>query len=138
MRNLSIVGKIIVFKTLAMSKIVHLALVKVIPDPIILELDKIKKHFIWKNGNPKIKQEFLWKDYENGGLKKVDITFKIRSLQCFWVKRFFDSRIRDWKLISVHTITQKLGKHFLFRSNLYIDRKKIRQFPKYYQEIISK
>ena len=33
------------------------SLVKVIPSSVILELDKIKKHFIWKNGNPKIKQE---------------------------------------------------------------------------------
>ena len=57
MGNLYIAGKITVFKTLAISKIVHLALVKVIPSSVILELDKIKKHFILKNGNPKIKQE---------------------------------------------------------------------------------
>ena len=57
MQNLSIVGKITLFKTLAISKKIHLALVKGIPNSVILELDKIKKHFIWKNGNPKIKQE---------------------------------------------------------------------------------
>ena len=45
MRNLSIAGKITVFKTLAISKIVHLALVKVIPNSVILELDEIKKAF---------------------------------------------------------------------------------------------
>ena len=55
MGNLFIAGKITVFKTVAISKIVHLALVKVIPISNILDLDKIKKHFIWKNGNPKIK-----------------------------------------------------------------------------------
>ena len=38
-RNLSIEGKITVFKTLAISKIVHLALVKVIPVSTILELN---------------------------------------------------------------------------------------------------
>ena len=43
-----------------------------------------------------------------------------------------------WKLIPLHIITQKLGKHFLFHSTLYIDLKKIRQFPEYYQEILSK
>ena len=32
-------------------------------------------------------------------------------------------------------MTQKLGKHFLFHFNLYIDPKKIRQFLKYYQEV---
>ena len=43
MRDLSIVGKITVFKTLAISKIVHLALVKTIPNSIIRELNKIQK-----------------------------------------------------------------------------------------------
>ena len=44
MRDLSIAGKITVFKTLAISKIVHLALVKTIPNSIIQELGKIKKN----------------------------------------------------------------------------------------------
>ena len=65
MRNLSIAGKITVFKTVSMSKIVRLTLVKLIPNSIILEFDKTKKHFIWENGNPKTKQATLCKDYEN-------------------------------------------------------------------------
>ena len=40
MIDLSIAGKITVFKTLAISKIVHLALVKTIPNPIIQEFKK--------------------------------------------------------------------------------------------------
>ena len=90
-----ITGKITVLKILAISKTVHLALVKVLPNSIILELGKIKKHFIWKNGNPKIKQDTLCKDYENGVLKSVDITFKIISLQCSWVKRLYESSTYD-------------------------------------------
>ena len=136
MQNLSIAGNITVFKTFAISKIVHLALVKLIPNSVIL--DKIKKNFIWKNGNPKIKQDTLCKDYENSGLKNVNITFKIISSQCSWVKRLYDSSIHDCRLIPLHIIAQKLGKHFLFHSTLYIDPKKIRQFPKYYQEILVK
>ena len=82
MQNLSITGKITVFKTLAISKIAYLALVKVIPNSVILELDKIKQRFVWKNRNPKTNQDTLWKDYQNGSLKKVDIKFKIISFQC--------------------------------------------------------
>ena len=44
MRDLSVAGKITVFKTLAISKIVHLALVKTIPNSITQELGKIKKN----------------------------------------------------------------------------------------------
>ena len=132
-KNLSIAGKITVFKTL--QKIVQLALVKVIPNSVILEFVKINKRFK-KNGNPKIKQDTLCKDNENGGLKNVRITFKIIGLQCSWVKQLYDSTIHDRKLIPLHIIAQKLGKHFLFHCNMHIDPKKIGQFPKYYQEIL--
>ena len=131
MRNLSIAGKITVFKTLTISKIVHLALVKVIPISTILELDKIKKHFIWKSGNPDIKQEAHYKNHENGDLKSVGITFKIISLQCSWIKQLYDSSTHDWKLIPLHIITQKLGEQLLFHSNLHINPKKFRQFLKF-------
>ena len=43
MRDLTIAGKITVFKTLAISNIVNLALVKTIPNFIIQELNKIQK-----------------------------------------------------------------------------------------------
>ena len=57
MRELSITGKITVFKTLA--------LLKTIPNSIIQELSKIQKEFIWKTRNPKIKHDTLCKNYEN-------------------------------------------------------------------------
>ena len=56
-RDLSITGKITIFGSLAISKIVHFALVKVIPTLTIFELDIIKKYFMWKKENAKIKQD---------------------------------------------------------------------------------
>ena len=53
-RNLSLEGKITVFKSLALSKITHLALVKTIPPSIIDQLNKTQKNFIWIGLNPKI------------------------------------------------------------------------------------
>ena len=137
MRNLSTASKSTVFKTLAIKKIVQLASVNAIPNSIILELDKIKKHFIWKNGNSKIKLDTICKDHENDGLKTVDITFKIMSLQYSWITRLYDSTTYDWKPMLLLIITQNLRKNFLSNFNLYIDPKKIRQFPKWqfpYQE----
>ena len=71
MRNLSIAGKINVFKTLAILKIVYLTLGKTIPNIIIQELNKILKEFIWKTGNTKIKHDTLRKNYEKGSLKML-------------------------------------------------------------------
>ena len=45
MRNLSIKGKIVVFKTLAISKLVYLGLLTVIPNRITDEVAKILKAY---------------------------------------------------------------------------------------------
>ena len=86
MRNLSIEGKIVVFKTLAISKLVYLALLTVIPNHITDEVAKIQKSFIWHDLSPKIKHETLRIDLKTRGLKSVDIRFTFVSLECSWVK----------------------------------------------------
>ena len=76
-RNLSLEGKITVFKSLTLSKITHLVLVKTTPPSIIDQLNKTQKNFIWNGLNPKIKNSTINNNYENGGLKNVDIGAKI-------------------------------------------------------------
>ena len=66
MRQLTSEGKILVFKTLAISKVVHLALVKDVPSSTIAQLEKMQKQFIWKIGNPKLKHTALCNEYEQG------------------------------------------------------------------------
>ena len=80
-RNLSFERKITVFKSLALSKITHLALVKTIPPSIIEQLNKTQKNFIWNGLNPKIKNSTINNNYENGGLKNANIAAKISRLQ---------------------------------------------------------
>ena len=138
MRILSIAGKITVFKTLAISKTSYLTLVKTIPNSIIEELSKVQKIFIWKTHNPKMKRDTLCKNYENGGLKNVDIMCKVVSLQCSWIKRMYDNNSHNWKVRPLHMITQKLGKKFLFYSNSDVNPKQTNNFPQYYQEIFRK
>ena len=78
MRRLTLEGKIIVFKTLAISKIVFLSLISKVPTEIISELERIQKTFLWPS-KPKIKNETLCSDFKHGGLKKVNIQKKIIS-----------------------------------------------------------
>ena len=86
MRNLTVEGKITIFKTLAISKIIHLSLAINVPMEIINELNKMQKEFIWNGNNAKIKPSTLCNKYENGGSKNVDILSKVISLQCSWIK----------------------------------------------------
>ena len=98
MRNITLEGIIIIFKTLALSKIVYLKLITSFSEQLIEEIQRIQKGFIWNNLTPKIKHETLCNAFEEGGLKNDDINSKIASLQCSWTKRLFDDKFHEWKL----------------------------------------
>ena len=59
MRQLPLQGKIIIFKSLCLSKIASLALVTVNPKNIMDELNKIQKNFLWSNKKGKKKHGTL-------------------------------------------------------------------------------
>ena len=59
MRNLTLKVKIVIFKTIVVSKIVFQSLITAAPKQIINQLEKIQNTFLWKNSTPKIKHETL-------------------------------------------------------------------------------
>ena len=81
MRNMTIEGKVTAFKTLAVSKIMHLALVINTPVTVIKELNNIQKEFSWRCENPKIQQITLYNKFETGGRLNVDISLEIKSFK---------------------------------------------------------
>ena len=101
-RTLTLEGRIMIFKTLAISKIVYLALITNVPKVIVEELQKIQETFLWQNSRPKIKHETLSNTFETGSLKNVDIDLKVISLQCSWVKKLYEENFHEWKVISLH------------------------------------
>ena len=76
MDSLSIKGKTLVFKTVAISKLVYIAVPTVIPNHIANQVAKIQKCFILNDSSPKIKHETLRMEFKAGELNNVDIRFK--------------------------------------------------------------
>ena len=70
--------------------------------------------------------------------RRVYIPNKLTSLQCSWIKRLYDTTTHCWKIIPAFLIRKKLGKNFIFHSNLSINPNKIKEFPTYYQDILIK
>ena len=118
MRGLSIERKIIIFKTLALSNVVYLALLTVVPNHIINELIKIQINFIWKNTPAKIKRKTPKIDHKQGGLKCAHVIFEIISLQCSWLKRIFGDSFQGWKVMPFFYIKKAFGNNFKFPYNL--------------------
>ena len=88
----------------------------------------------------KIKHDTLCNDYEDRGLKNVDIFSNryILSLQCSRIRRLYDENFHPWKVIPLYLIQMHFGKNFKFHSNLDLKDFFLKIFPKYYQEIIYK
>ena len=95
-RNLTIEGKVLIFKSLAISKIVHLSLITTIPHTIINQFNNIQINFIWNGKNLKIKHLTLSNSFKDSGLKDVDVLTKVISLHCSWIKRLYDESFHEW------------------------------------------
>ena len=88
LRNLTIEGRIFVFKSLAVSTLILLALVTEIPTTTLNLLTKIQMEFLWRGEIPKIKNSTLCNDYEYDRLKKVDTFSKSCKLTMLLDKKF--------------------------------------------------
>ena len=128
MKNLTLEGRIDVFKTLAILEIVFLALLTKTPHQVVKGLEKIQKSFLWKDSIPKIRHETTCKDYKDGGLKNVDISYKIVNLQCSWIQSLYDDNFYEWKLIPLHLIAMSFGSEFKFYSNVFLKKHHFKNF----------
>ena len=137
MRHLSLEGKITIFKSLAISKIVYLALLTLIPNSFLEELKQIQKTFLWGNKRAKIKHDTLCNNFTEGGLKSVDIKHKISALRCSWIQRLDNENFHKWKLIPLRYIQKAFGKKFKFHPNFHIPFDLICTSPTFYQDIIT-
>ena len=133
MRNFTLEGKIVIFKTLAISKIVFQSCITLttVPKHITNEFEKIQKAFLWKNFAPKIKHEPFCSDYKAGGLKNVDTPNKIIALQCSCIRRLYDNSFHEWKLILLYLLKKSFGRSFKFHSNLLFKSNK-KFFPSFF------
>ena len=68
-RNLTLSGRIAIFKTMALSKIVYISLLSCTPSSIIDKVVEIQNEFLWDSKKPKMKHSSLINDYAQGGLK---------------------------------------------------------------------
>ena len=80
MRNLILEGKIFMFKTIVILKIVFQSFITTVPKHVVNELKKIQNTFLWNNSTPKIKHKTLCNGYKTGGLKNLNIPNKIIAL----------------------------------------------------------
>ena len=98
-RLLSIIGKIQVIKSLAISKFVHLLTMLPTPNDFFRkELETLFLSFIWGGKGDKVARKIIINDIENGGLKMTDFRSFAKDLKISWIKKVWDVNYQaDWK-----------------------------------------
>ena len=98
-RNLSLSGKILIVKALALSKFALLASLISIPKTFIIKINTVIYNFIWNGKTDKVKRKILEQDYENGGLNMLDFETMIKGAKIKWINKYLDGDHRDWKIL---------------------------------------
>ena len=103
-RNLSLLGKITVLKSLVLPKFVYLfSNLSDPPQTFFEQLQRIFFNFLWSGKKDRIKRNILYNDYENGGLKMTHLRSFCSALKIAWVKRILDKQNKGmWKIFFHH------------------------------------
>lgn len=119
-RNISVIGKIVVVKTILLSKMVHLFTSLPIKPDYVKKIQKLLYGYIWSKKPDRIARNTLIQEYCNGGLKMIDISAYIKSLKVSWIQRSLTSS-GPWVEI-LHEIVPKYETDFFKVGVEYIKR----------------
>ena len=118
LRRLPLLGKTTVLKSLIASQLVYILSPLPTNHKVIGEINNIFFNFLWDGKGDKIKRDIMISDYENGGLKMIDIKVFNRTLKSGWIKKYLDNENRGkWKLLFDLELRKFRGEE-IFRGNL--------------------
>ena len=117
-RGLSIYGKVTIIKSFLIPKYIYVCSILPTPNELLKELNKILFKFLWK-GVDKVTRASVINEYEEGGLRMVDLECMVKSLRLAWLKRIFSGTNGTWKSYLQH-ILSSVGGLFFFNCNYNI------------------
>ena len=91
-RNLSLIGKVTVIKSLLLPQLLYLFSVLCIniPKTFFKKLNHLFYKFIWNGGNDRVKRDILCNDNDHGGLRMFDPLLFFQAQKSIWVKQLLD------------------------------------------------
>ena len=125
-RRLAHLGKIVVLKSLIASHLVYMPSPLPSNQQVLDEINNIFYKFLWDGKGNKIKRSIMISDYENGGLRMLDLNSFNKALKLSWMRKYLnDNNSGKWKLLFDFQLDDYGGVEF-FRGNL--DRKDVSKY----------
>ena len=117
-RRLTLLGRIAILKSLAVSQIVYVLSSLPTPQGVIKEINSLLYDFLWDGKSDKIKRTEMINSYSKGRLKMIDIQSFNQSLKMKWVKGYLDDDNQaKWKSFFNYYL-ERHGDNLVFSSNL--------------------
>ena len=136
-RNLTLFGKVLIFKSLGLSQIVYAASNVNVPNEITYTIENKIFGFLWNNKKDKImiKRGSIYQDYEKGGIRMTDVDIMIKALRLAWIPRLLNPDSLNWKSIPDYFFKKLGGLNFVLRCNYdtkYLDH----NLPAFYKDTL--
>ena len=90
-RNLTLIGKITVIKSMCLSKINFALSSFETPKWFIDQLDDALSNYLWNGKPPRVRKDVMFNNYDSGGLKMTNIKFHIAAQKINWVKHLMNN-----------------------------------------------
>jgi hypothetical protein len=134
-RDLSLIGKITILKSLAFSKVLYQCSVMSAPQDFIDYINDTAYNFVWQNKPEKVRRLTLISNYEDGGLKMLDINSFLKAQKAMWVKRIVSADNASWKALPRLFLKALLGDD-TYKCNMSCDTQP-KNFPDFYWQVLK-
>ena len=135
-RDISLYGRILITKTLGLSKLIYSSACVQTPARVSDIVNKLVVNFIWNGKKPKIKRDTLIGPKDKGGLELPDYEIVTKSLQCAWVKRMKEGIRKQWMEIPPFYL-ENVGGPFIFDCDYDLHLLNLSNMPTFYIDILK-
>ena len=135
-RSLTPLGRVLLVKSLLLSKFVHLFAVIENPEKSIMtKLESLLFKFIWGKKD-KIKRGFAKKQFLEGGIGAPDIESFANALKVGWIKRWLDPHHSSWKVFvnKQFHVTDRIN---IFQCATGDPQIRTRHLPKFWEQTLK-
>ena len=132
-RKLTLIGKVLIIKSLAVSQIIYLANLQPFPDESIKEFERLFYEFLWGGTTHKIKKSIIVQNYDSGGQKMIDLKLINQVQKLKWVRFYLNNHNCIWKK-TMENLIKVNNLNLLLRGNIQV--KNIPQTTKFYTEVL--
>ena len=111
-RQLSLVGKVLIIKSLVASQFLYIMRVCILPNKVITEINSLIFKFLWSNSESgraieKVKRKILIKQHMDGGLEMVDMNTVQMASALSWIPKLLgQEKAMAWHYIPQFAISQ--------------------------------